>query len=393
MYNFKDPDQWLRPDLMQQINARYQILDHVDIFGFPEKLNAWCQAWQDHVFDPDQRVLVLHIDLDYYPDPDHVYRVGNSNYNFFRCCKHYDIATDYLVYVTSYYGMHQEIFDLCDSFNLPRPTVIETLNTPWIMPDRDLRELKFRKDLIQHTFVNMNGLQRTHRILTLCHLAERNLLDHGDVSWNFDYSTQNLEHGLRQQDQAQYPDAPIPMRVTAPFNLVNEDFRMSPQDVAVWNRHADRFIGKTQTLAGERNHTRDEKQSIWQLQNDFVQQSLINLVSESTVNFPYPCMTEKTFRSILTKRPFIIIGDRGCLDIVKKLGFKTFDSLWDESYNNIRDPGERIRSAMDSLENVCNLNAQELTHMIDLCQPLVEHNFRHYMDYHRHNTSSDWYNK
>jgi len=392
MFNFKNPQQWLRPGLMQLIADRYEILDHADIFGFPEKLNAWCQKWQHHVFRPNQRVLVMHIDLDYYPDSRHAYKVGNSNYNFFRCCQHYGIPTEYLIYVTSYYGMHQEVFDLCDSFNLAQPTVIETLNTPWIMPDQDLRDIEFRPDLVTHTFINMNGLQRTHRILTLCHLAERNLMPLGDISWNFDYAAPNLEHGMRQRDQQQYPESPVPLRVTAPFNLVNEDFRMSPQDIAIWNRHAHEFIGKRQSLMSEPETVKHEKQSIWHVQNDFVQQSFVNLVSESTVNFPYPCVTEKTFRPILTKRPFIIIGDRGCLDVVKKLGFKTFDSLWDESYNNIHHPGERIRAAIDTLQSICSLDAQQQKHMIDLCRPIVEYNFRHYMDYHRNNISADWHN-
>lgn len=377
---------------MQLINARYDILGHVDIFGFPEKLNAWCHQWQHRVFDANQRVLVLHVDLDYYPDSDHDYKVGNSNYNFFRCCKHYGIATEYLLYVTSYYGMHQEIFDLCDSFNLPRPTVIETLNTQWIMPDQECQELEFRPDHIRHIYINMNGLQRTHRVLTLCHLADRNLLPQGDVSWNFDYAPPNLEHSLRQQDQAQYQEAPVPLRVTVPFNLVNEDFRMTTEDVTVWHQHANKFIGAKQTLSSEVDHVRDDKQSIWKVQNHFVQQSFVNLVSESTVNFPYPCITEKTFRPILTKRPFIIIGDHGCLDILKKLGFKTFDSLWDESYNNIKDPAARIRSAIDSLQAICELDSLQLEKIIELCQPIVEHNFRHYMDYHRFTISADWYN-
>lgn len=44
--------------------------------------------------------------------------------------------------------------------------------------------------------------------------------------------------------------------------------------------------------------------------------------------------TEKTWRSLVTKTPFIVQGPRHYIRRLHKLGFKTFDRWWDESYDD-----------------------------------------------------------
>lgn len=48
-----------------------------------------------------------------------------------------------------------------------------------------------------------------------------------------------------------------------------------------------------------------------------------------------PFVTEKTFKPIAFKHPFVVAGPPGTLAFLHKLGFETFENLWDESYDRI----------------------------------------------------------
>jgi hypothetical protein len=65
-------------------------------------------------------------------------------------------------------------------------------------------------------------------------------------------------------------------------------------------------------------------------------------------------LTEKTAKPILASRLFIIIGACGILAKLKILGFKTFDCVIDESYDNIEDDITRWEAAMEQVRYLCN---------------------------------------
>ena len=69
--------------------------------------------------------------------------------------------------------------------------------------------------------------------------------------------------------------------------------------------------------------------------------SLFRVITETTFNTKenvLPWLTEKTFITILNKLPFIMAGDRGSLDKLKKMGFRTFENyLPVPHYNELRD--------------------------------------------------------
>lgn len=46
-------------------------------------------------------------------------------------------------------------------------------------------------------------------------------------------------------------------------------------------------------------------------------------------------LSEKTFKMLFYGHPFILVGDSGGLDFLKRLGYKTFDCIFDESYDQM----------------------------------------------------------
>lgn len=71
-------------------------------------------------------------------------------------------------------------------------------------------------------------------------------------------------------------------------------------------------------------------------------------------NYSEMFITEKTWKPIVAKQIFVIIGPKGILKKLQDLGFKTFGDYIDESYDNESDE-KRLYSAIDSVKNAMNM--------------------------------------
>ena len=84
--------------------------------------------------------------------------------------------------------------------------------------------------------------------------------------------------------------------------------------------------------------------------------------------------TEKTWRSVATKTPFIIHGPVDFLKNFKKLGFRTFDKWWSEEYDDYGHE-ERIRKILDLTHEIANYSTNELCNIYKDMSGVLEHNF------------------
>jgi hypothetical protein len=98
--------------------------------------------------------------------------------------------------------------------------------------------------------------------------------------------------------------------------------------------------------------------------------SWYSIVSETYQNFRYH-PTEKTGKAFLGKRIFVAFCCQHFLKNLKKLGFKTFDSIIDESYDDIEDTNERFNRAW---EQIRFLATADHTKLYSTVADIVEHN-------------------
>ena len=85
-------------------------------------------------------------------------------------------------------------------------------------------------------------------------------------------------------------------------------------------------------------------------------------------------ITEKTFRTIANGHPVIWVAEYGTTKVMQRLGFKTYSEFWDESYDAIRDPVDRINAVIDVLKQLIKLNAQERQELWQRMIPTLQHN-------------------
>lgn len=85
-------------------------------------------------------------------------------------------------------------------------------------------------------------------------------------------------------------------------------------------------------------------------------------------------ITEKTEKCFSSGIPFIMVSTPYFLKELKKLGFKTFDRWWDESYDLEEDYVQRIKKIGDVVDDLNKKSYQELVNMYNEMIPSLKHN-------------------
>jgi hypothetical protein len=98
-----------------------------------------------------------------------------------------------------------------------------------------------------------------------------------------------------------------------------------------------------------------------------------SIVSETLDFNNYSFFTEKIAKPILAKRPFVVFSGRHYLKNLKQLGFKTFDNIIDESYDDIVDLEQRTQHAWEQVEY---LISQDPLTVYRLTKDIREHNYQ-----------------
>lgn len=87
------------------------------------------------------------------------------------------------------------------------------------------------------------------------------------------------------------------------------------------------------------------------------------------------CMTEKVFRPMCYKHPFIVLARPKFLETIRSLGYQTFNGIIDESYDMEEDDATRMLMVANEIEKLCNLPLNELQYKMEQCKSICEHNY------------------
>jgi hypothetical protein len=87
-------------------------------------------------------------------------------------------------------------------------------------------------------------------------------------------------------------------------------------------------------------------------------------------------LTEKSLRPIACAQPFILTGTAGSLEYLRSYGFKTFDSVWDESYDLVQDPAERLKTIVDLMKQIANWDQSTRKYKLSCAQEIASYNRR-----------------
>jgi hypothetical protein len=207
----------------------------------------------------------------------------------------------------------------------------------------------FKDRAISQTFLAPNRIvagERQHRLEMLYHIF-KNGMTHNHVSCPTVCPAENISiHEAVKPLAAKYPDIESVFAAqTLPINF-----------------------------AGETDHP---MHSCWLSLFDQAAESLLYLVTETVATGRRHHLTEKTFKPIALGMPFVIVGTRGSLEYLRSYGFRTFDGIWDESYD-LEPDSVRIQRIASLLRSLDELGPEAKQDLFDQCQEVVEHNWNHF---------------
>lgn len=200
-------------------------------------------------------------------------------------------------------------------------------------------------------FLNLNRLWREHKVALLMLLSERNLLDKGHVSFSkMDYWDTYYDRVLeRFTDRSIQEIARKNYHLIDKLPLVLDTNRFEYYDLTYFKRSLMKYYNETYFSVVNETHYIHEK-------------------------FPFT-PTEKIYKAILHKHPFIVFGVPNYLSKFKNRGYKTFDGIIDESYDTETDVNIRILKIVNEIERLCNLTQNELEEFRKKALEIVEYNF------------------
>lgn len=105
----------------------------------------------------------------------------------------------------------------------------------------------------------------------------------------------------------------------------------------------------------------------------YYQSSLISVVTETNINDIFN--TEKIFKPMVHRQPFIVVGPYKTLENLRSMGYKTFSDFWDESYDNIKDPTERLIKVVELCKEINEWDEKKKKILFYKSMSITTHNY------------------
>lgn len=103
---------------------------------------------------------------------------------------------------------------------------------------------------------------------------------------------------------------------------------------------------------------------------DIYNRTCYSMIAETSVDNNYSFFTEKIIKPMLAKRLFVVAAGQYYLRNLRSLGFRTFDTIIDETYDSIEDINTRTDTACDAAVSLSCIDKE-------LLREITEHNYQH----------------
>jgi|TARA_R110002153_G_scaffold220717_1_gene373270 hypothetical protein len=274
-----------------------------------------------------------------------------------------------------YWTMYESPYDLIDKSECYVDIVSASLST--------LRYIGFKYDVSAHLLHNhqvepksaiyLNRRVRDHRTKLLIECLRREI-DLDDMHFSYigtdkinsdenDISRNNDLSGIlnTRVDDNQISESNFTKFVN---DLYGKKLAMENKDTNEWLGSSN--VGRVMELLNHRAKSKFEIITEYASTEDGVQ------------------ISEKLSLAILSKIPFVVMGDKGYMNHLNELGFKTFDKFWSEDYDNCNVDGRvtRLASTILNIQKTFKCELDEYNNWVynDEMNEILEHNYIHYKD-------------
>lgn len=124
------------------------------------------------------------------------------------------------------------------------------------------------------------------------------------------------------------------------------------------------------------NHTHSNQSFSLDVQT--ANKTAFHLVTETVYDIHENYISEKSFKPIVLKQPFIVLGPRGSLRTLQSIGFKTFGPWINEMYDDVYDPDTRLEYIMELITKLSKMSVDDLQKFYKSIEHVLEYNYQHF---------------
>jgi hypothetical protein len=219
-----------------------------------------------------------------------------------------------------------------------------------------------KKRIRPNSFLFKIRRSREHRVALALALNEDGLLDLGDWSWLSDIK---------------YYDTMV--------DEFNEKYGFKLTEAKVKKL----FSRLPKSLKDEPNDTYHSVSSWTDTQVDSYNNAYFYICTETYTDGPYKSVTEKICKPIGNYLPFLFVSFPGALQLLRDMGFKTFNGFIDESYDLEQDTQKRVAMVHAEIKRLCKMSKKQLHNWYWSMEDILVHNREHLLTLYKTDTTTE----
>jgi hypothetical protein len=271
--------------------------------------------------------------------------------------KQLNIPPKQIILITESATIEDEVTAISNEYNLDR------IKTEWIRvfefaikdhPQKNTNTLEYKP--YPKKFLSLNRRWRIHRPTLVSLLKINNLLDLGYVSL------------VKNVDNADWEDY---------FGSISWVSRNNPDFLNVLLKHKDVIVNLPDLYLDQYDMNINHN-GITESTDVYYENTYFSVVSETNFFKEFGegiFISEKIFKPIIKKHPFIVVARPNTLTVLRSLGYKTFSPYIDESYDVETDDYKRMLLIVEEIKRLSNFNESQLYEFLTVCKEIVEYNY------------------
>ena len=199
---------------------------------------------------------------------------------------------------------------------------------------------------------------REHRLAVLYKMVSEDLLKYGD--WSFlsestSYNKSSIEHVIGKYNLTNLHLGKIKNVYDTAPHLLKSEQNTDYNTVNAW------------TDVAFKQHS----------------DSYFEICFETFIHTECKSLTEKVFKPLINFQPFIFVAFPGALQLLRDLGFKTFDGFIDESYDTESDSVIRMNLIIKEIDRLCKMSKEEMHEWYWKMEDILIHNHTTLLKYNK----------
>jgi len=218
------------------------------------------------------------------------------------------------------------------------------------------KDVKYTIGPKSKTFLMFNRRwgSQAQRVLMLAYLYKNDLLD----KFNISFSKLEIDNGGTYTNHARQF-----------FNRLSTENIITDEDLAG-------IEAKLPLILDTPNHKLNLMFDEFESTRKFYEDSFVNIIAETNFFTPIVHLTEKSYKPIVYKQPFIMFAACGSLQAMRQQGFKTFSDLWDESYDKESNDTKRFFKVLALIKEIASWSDERKLEVSTTIESIVDFNYR-----------------